>query len=96
MRVKKSDEEKDNEVPVISLDYMGPKSKDHRSEKIDSLPVFVGVDRQSKWVFAHMVPKKGHKALMQMQSIKIVSREIRMSGYSNLMLKSDQELAILA
>ena len=70
-RVRKSEEEIDKEVPVISVDYMGPKSKDQKSEKIDSLPILVGVDRKSKWLFAHMVPKKGHDA----HAIKIMSRE---------------------
>ena len=91
-RVKKSDEEIDKEVPVISIDYMGPKSKDQKSEKIDSLPILIGIDRKSKWLFAHMVPKKGHDA----HAIKIMSREIRLSGYTSMILKSDQEPAILA
>ena len=77
----------EKEVPVISFDHMGPKSKDHKSEKNDSLPILVGVDRKSKWVFAHMVPKKGHDA----HAIKIVGREIRLSGYMSMIIKSDQE-----
>ena len=52
-RVKSSEQ-------VISFDYMGPKSKDDKSDKIDSLPIIVGSDRKHKWKIAHMVPKKGH------------------------------------
>ena len=45
------------ETPVISFDYMGPTSKDDKSEKIDSLPIIIGIDRRHKWRIAHMVPK---------------------------------------
>ena len=58
-RVKKSEEELAKELPVISWDYMGQKSKDQKSYKIQSLPILVGVDRKSKGTCAHMVPKKG-------------------------------------
>ena len=54
----KSEEELERETPVISFDYMGPKSKDDKTEKIDSLPIIVGSDRKSKWKIAHMVPKR--------------------------------------
>ena len=36
--IKESNEERNNEFPVISLNYMGPKSKDQKSDKMDSLP----------------------------------------------------------
>ena len=70
--VKKSDKEIENEAPAISLDDMESESKDQTSEKISSLPMLVGVDRRSKWMFAHMVRKKGHHA----QAFKRVWREI--------------------
>ena len=38
-RVKKSVEEIEKEVAVISLDYMGPKSKDHKAETNNSLQI---------------------------------------------------------
>ena len=37
----KSSEDLERETPVISFDYMGPKSKDDKSEKIDSLPIII-------------------------------------------------------
>ena len=49
-RTQKSEEELEREVPVTSVNYMGPKSKEDKSAKIDSLPILVGVDRKSKWV----------------------------------------------
>ena len=79
----KSDEELERETPVISFDYMGPKSKDDKSEKIDSLPIIVGSDRKSKWKIAHMVPRKGHDP----HAINMVAREIRIAGYSKMVLK---------
>ena len=91
-RTKKSEEDLAREVPVISVDYMGPKSKEDKSAKIDSLPILVGIDRKTKWVFAHMVPSKGLDA----HAIKMMQREIRLAGYSRLVLKSDQEPSILA
>ena len=91
-RGAKSDEEIEKEVLVISMDYMGPKSRDHKADKIDSLPILVGVDRKSKWVFAHMVPNKG----LDPHAVKMVNREIRLAGYSRMIFKSDQEPSILA
>ena len=88
--LKKSDEEREKETPVISLDYMGPKSGDSKSLKIKSLPIIAGIDRKRKWVFAHMVPRKGHDA----HAITIVGREIDISGYASLIRKSDPEPAI--
>ena len=87
---KKSEDDLANEVPVISMDYMGPKSKEDRSKQIDSLPIIVGKDRISKWVFAHVVPKKGHDA----HAIKVIKREINLSGYNRVIIKSDQEPSI--
>ena len=49
-----------------------------------------GVDRPRKRVFAHMVPKKGHDP----HAIKMLGREIGLSGYSRMILKSDQEPSI--
>ena len=76
---------------MISMDCMGPKSKEDRSKQIDSLPIIVGKDRISKWVFAHVVPKKGHDA----HAIKVIKREINLSGYNRVIIKSDQEPSIL-
>ena len=55
-----SDEELEREMHVISFDYMGPKSKDDKTEKIDSLLIIVVSDRKSKWKIANIVPRNGH------------------------------------
>jgi len=65
---------------------------DSDDQAIASLPILTGIDRRTKLVFAHMVPKKGHDA----QAIKQLAREIKLSGYSRLVLKSDQEPSIKA
>ena len=71
---------------------MGLKSKDDKSARIDSLPILVGIDRRTKWIFAHMVPAEGLDA----HAIKMMQREIRLSGYSRMVSKSDQDPSILA
>ena len=86
MAVKVSVEELDDEVPVTCLDYVRPKSMDHESENTYASPILVGGDRKSKLVFAHVVLKKGHDP----HTLKIASREIRLSGYSKVVFKSDQ------
>ena len=90
-RTQKSLKERESAIPTIRWGYMGPKSKDDKSEKIDSLPILVGVDGL-KWKCAHMVPAKGLDA----HAITMVVGEIKLSGYSRLILKSDQEPSILA
>ena len=45
-RGKKSEEEIEQGTLVISIDYMGPKSKDNKAAKTDSLPILAGVDRK--------------------------------------------------
>ena len=89
-RTSRSSEELEKETPVISFDYMGPKSRDDKSEKIDSLPIIVGIDCIHTWRIGHKVPKKGHDP----HAIKMIAREIHISGYSKMILKSDQEPAI--
>ena len=75
---------------MMSLDYMGKKSKDEKSKKIESSPILVGINRKDTGVFAHMVPKKGVDA----HAAKTIGREIKLTGYSKMIFKSDQKHAI--
>ena len=50
----------------------------------------MGFDREKKRYLAHMVPKTGHDA----HAIKIMAREVSISGYSELIVKTDQEPTI--
>ena len=71
---------------------MGPKSKESKQQEIKSLPIIVGLDRKSIGAFAaHMVPKKGHDP----HAIKMTGGEVRLTGHNRMMLKSDQEPAVL-
>ena len=89
---QKSEEELTKGTPVISLDHMGPKSKGGKTEKLDSLPIICGVDRQPGWAIARAVPKNG----VDSHAVKIVNRETRLAGYSGIIFNSDQEPSILA
>ena len=56
--LKKTEDEKEKEVPVISFDYMFPKKGDSKELGIESLPIIGGIDRKRKSYMAHMVPEK--------------------------------------
>jgi thiol-disulfide isomerase/thioredoxin len=88
---EKSEEEKKNEVPVISIDYMEPKSEEEKKRLIKSLPIIGMIDRHDKWVSSMMVPQSG----LDSYAIGAVVREIELSGYNQLILKSDQGPDIL-
>ena len=64
---------------------MVPKSKEDKSEKIDLLPIMLEPHSKSKWVFAHIVSKKGQHP----HAIKVTARAVTLSGYNRIM-KSDQ------
>ena len=77
-RSMKSDEDRANEIHVISFEEMGPYSKEDKSEEIVLLHIFVGTDRKSKSVSAHIAPRKVH----DLHAIKVIDKEIRLAGYS--------------
>ena len=76
----KSDEDTANEIPVISFDHMGSKSRAVQPEKIGSSHILLGSDRTSIWVFAPMVHKKG----IDLHAIKVLDNEIRLVGYNRM------------
>ena len=43
-RILKTASDQESEFPTMRYDYLGPKSKEDKSEKIDSLSILVGVD----------------------------------------------------
>ena len=90
-KTEKSEEEKEREVPVIAIDYMEPRSAEGKVEMVESLPIIVAIDRKVKWHAAIMVPQKGINGY----AVRAVAREIELSGYNRMILKSDQEPAIL-
>ena len=97
-------EESENEVPVISIDYMfmgegkedaeaeeGKGKEEKKSRKEIGMPILVMKDRKSKAVYASVVPEKGKCPY----AIKRLSRDISQFGYNRLIIKSDQEAAIM-
>ena len=56
---EKSKEGKEKEVPVISIDYMEPKSEQEKKRLIKSLPIIGMIDRYDEWVSSMMVLQSG-------------------------------------
>jgi len=75
-------------VPVVSIDYMflGNKGEEKGS------PILAGIDAKSGTMFAQLVPEKG----VHSYAVKRLSQEIKRMGYTKIILKSDQEPAIVA
>ena len=88
---KSSDKEEKNQVPTISYDYAVPKSKEGKEEDIKMWPILMGVNHESNWITANMVPRKGPDPF----AVHVVVKEIEASGYNKMIVKSDQEPAIL-
>ena len=88
---EKSEEETRNEVPVISIDYMEPKSEEEKKRLTKSLPIIGMIDRHDKWVASMMVPQSG----INEYAVGAVVREIELAGYNRMIMKSDQGPDIL-
>jgi len=80
----------EDEVPVISSDYMGLK---HREPEEGQNPIIVTVDRKTKTKFAHVLRAKG----VEHYAVERCARDLATSlGYGKFVLKDDQEPAIKA
>ena len=79
----------ENEVTVISTDYMGLK---HREPEEGQNPIIVMLDRKTKTKKAHFLKNKG----AEHYAVERVSRELTCLGYGKSTLKDDQEPAIKA
>ena len=90
-KLQKTDEEKDREVPVMSFDYMEPRSAEGKRAKVESLPILAMIDRRTKWHAAIMVRASG----LNGYAVAAAVREIELSGYNRMILKSDQGPDIL-
>ena len=75
-------------VPVISADYMYMESKESEDK---GMPILVVKDRDSGWISARVVPKKGK----HVYAIKEMSKLIDWMGYRRIIIKTDQEPAIM-
>ena len=81
-------EKEEQAIPVVSIDYayMEDKSEDR------GMPILVMKDRKSKSIAANVVPEKG----VNQYAIKRLAKDIQLLGYQKIILKSDNENAILA
>ena len=85
---KRLDAEKEHTIPIVSMDYcfMGQADNDK------ALPILGIRDHRHKMTYAHVVPGKGTK---HPYSVGPVVHDIDQLGYSKLILKNDQEQAIV-
>ena len=79
------------EVPVVSIDYMFMSQKQGVGEE-KGMPILVMKDRESGTVMSRLVPEKGATGY----AVKRLAQDIDLLGYNKLVLKSDQEPAIIA
>ena len=86
----------DHEMPMVTIDYMFLNSEGSSSDE-SSMPTLVVKDVLSPhcgtgMLFAHVVPHKGANSY----AINILSKDIAILGHPELILKSDNEPAIIA
>ena len=83
--------QEDQEIPVISIDYayLGDAK---REDETKVQPIIVIKDRKKGTIKAHMLEEKGVNAY----AIKRVGQDIGLMGYKKIILKSDNEPAIIA
>ena len=94
---RSSKDKEEQEVPTMSWDYeeqrgkkgvdgtLVDKGEDGRNKTL------LGIDRENKWLSAIVVEKKG----VNPYAVAAVGREIGNSGFNRILLKSDQEPALL-
>ena len=76
--------DRDDQVPVICGDYIIAELY---------MAILVMIDRRTKWIGVHIVPNKG--ALMHWFPLSAVVRDIDFTCYTRIVMKSDQENAII-
>ena len=79
-----------SELPIISIGYSSLSSEDQESE--GAMPVLNIKDSWSKKVAAEIVPRKGNNEY----ALEVLTDFIKQTGYKRIILKSDQEPAILS
>ena len=90
--VIKESEKKEQQVPVISIDYMYMKTGESDEITEDGQPILVMRDRRSKIVTAHVIEEKGANEY----AVKRLSQDLKLTGYRKIIFKSDNEPAIIA
>jgi len=87
-------EKEDQEIPTMSWDYMEQRGKDGKvlAEEDGRNKTIIGIDRENKWISAIVVKRKGVDAY----AIEAIGKGIENSGFSRVIMKSDQEPAVKA
>ena len=80
-----------NRIPIVSVDYMFMTKPKGDEDRDAGMPTIVMVDRDSGHVSADMLPEKGNFP----NAVKRLSHNLQFLGYKRLILKSDQEPAII-
>ena len=81
---------RDNDLPVISMDYAYLKGKSIDSDKDRGQPILVIKDRKSRYLSAEVVGKKGSDDHASKWAIGV----IKGMGYRRVVMKDDQESSI--
>jgi len=88
---KKKRGELEDREPVVSIDYMFM-SDNHGEAEERGMPIVVVKDRKMRIIRARLVPQKGVNGY----AVKVVGGIIESLGHSRIVMKSDQEPAIMA
>ncbi len=88
----KSNKEEEQEVSTVSVDYGFMTNDDEKDSEAGYMPIVVMVDRNTGKLNANVVPSEG----VNPYAVKRVAQNIRLLGYSKLVLKCDQEPAMVA
>ena len=90
-------EDEESQVPTVSLDYMfmtegSEQEKEEKGGMESGMPILVILDHETDMCFAAVVPEKGVHAYAVIRA----SNDIALTGHTSLILKSDNEPAIMA
>ena len=80
-----------NEIPVVGIDYMFF-VKEGENEEENGMPTIVIKDSKSKVSWARVLKRKG----VEVYSVKVLSKFLSLMGYKRIIMRSDNEPAILA
>lgn len=90
-RIKEGAAKEEQEVPVISVDYMFMGDKQSEGDE-SGMPILVVKDRKTRIIRARVVPNKGR----HWYAIKMLVGIINNLGHKRIIFKSDQEPSIMA
>ena len=83
----------EHRLPSLGLDYAFLNKTDNANLGISSITTLVAKDSKSKYLFGIPVPRKGLNE--EEYATRMLLRAIQFLGYGRLILKSDQEPAIV-